>query len=220
MFLLYGVHPKELVKLINLKNYSSDGGVVDMAQITIWTPTGEYGAKSEKERQQIMAASDFTIDPFAVRSKNVLIVDDLVASGQVRDRLISTVREHSPRSCRFLSLVRIVSEDGDFDPSIESVINRKTISSWQSVLRLCDIEKYYLTSRLCKTVLGLERKELELLIGSLRFNILYEIITQSICEGYLAIPEYESNGNFLVDYINKATSWGVPRIVRTYSTIH
>lgn len=195
---------EELVKLINFKNYSFNGIVADMAQITIWTPTGEYGAKSKKERQQIMAASDFTIDPYAIKNKIVLVVDDLVASGQVRDRLIHTVKENSPKQCRFLSLVRIVSENGDFDPSIESVINKKIISSWQSVLRLCNTEKYYLTSRLCKTVLGLERKELRLLINSLKHEVLYEIITQSICEGYLTIPEYKSNGDFIVNYINKA----------------
>ncbi|MEK9179420.1 MAG: phosphoribosyltransferase family protein [Patescibacteria group bacterium] len=194
---------EELVKLINFQNYQSNGQIVDMAQITIWTPTGEYGAKSEKERREIMAASDFTIDSRAITGKHVLIIDDLVASGQVRDRLIYTVKENLPKSCRFLSLTRIVSESGDFDPRIESVINRKIISSWQSVLRLCDIESYYLTSRLCKTVLGLDRKDLELLIDSLKHNILYEIIAQSICEGYFAIPEYKSNGDFLVNYLSE-----------------
>ena len=153
-------------------------------------PVCDFSKLSHKERLENMKKNSLSFDPFLLKGKRLILIEDARITGAHEQKIIDFMEKAGLKEIIFIYVVDVGF--GKNDPDIENRINHEWVNDLNTLqLLMKKPDEFLLNSRLCRFILSWEkRKELEDFCKRLSDEMLFDIYISSVNDGYGSVEKY------------------------------
>jgi hypothetical protein len=153
-------------------------------------PVCDFSKLSHRERLENMKRDTLSFDPFLLKGKRLILVEDARITGAHEQKIIDFMEKAGLEEIIFIYVVDVGS--GKNDPDIENRINHKWVNDLDTLqLLMKKPDEFVLNSRLCRFILSWEnQEELEDFCKRLSDEMLFGLYISSVNDGYGSVEKY------------------------------
>lgn len=161
--------------------------------------TNDYGFMTKEQRKGLIDNDLFYINKDFVKDKVLVFIDDVKITGTHEEKLKEILeRESLDNQSFFLYYAEYFGDR----PDIEAELNWASIKEPYDYLQILIDAKNHVIIRPIKYVLTLKETDLKLICDIVPTSRLEEIYYGCLAEGYYKIPSYQTNFQFIKNYLN------------------
>ncbi len=152
----------------------------------------DYASRSKKDREDILGDGMFVFDQKFSKGKKIIVIDDLRVTGTYENAIKKMLEAAGAECLIFLYIIQVPREVIEKRHDMESILDHFYINNLARLGEVLLADDFILNQRVCKFLLTQEDlKNLREFLRKLPNNVIREIYTLSVNEGYEPIKVYE-----------------------------
>jgi hypothetical protein len=165
-----------------------------------------YAKVSLEERKRILAMAPLSVDEKRLKGKTVVMIDDILITGNSEARIFEILREAKAERFVFWYIARMDPEVASADPGIESRLNQWEIKNVRDIEKIMVPGRFNFNLRNCKFILDNKESDVRWLARRIDRGILHDLYETSLANSYYMDPKYARSVNDLAKIVRERTA--------------
>ncbi|MCX6317515.1 MAG: hypothetical protein NTW29_09510 [Bacteroidetes bacterium] len=164
------------------------------------TYSADYGNMTYEQRLNLISGDTYHLDKSFLEHRICLFIDDIKITGS-HEKVIRTLITDQGIEGQFIFIYFAELINKEVDPTIENELNYYYVKTLEDLISLIVQDSFVYNTRVIKYILKKEPRDLEILINSISFKLISELVRLAISNNYHVMPEYEKSLQFFIKQI-------------------
>lgn len=162
----------------------------------------DYGDLTAEQRMALIGNDGFHIDKSFTEDKMMIFMDDIKITGS-HERVIKRMADEYDLHNEMMFLYFAELANKEIHPNIENQLNYAFVKNLLDLDKIIKNDSFLLNTRVVKFILGAKFDEFSIFIQYQSIKLVQNIYHQAIGNGYLSIPDYKQNLEYIGKLLNK-----------------